>query len=113
MFSMKRKWYPLGYSQAEFQALFDVKNTAVIRTMFGEFLIVKYDHEYHVFDNNCPHQNKPLNGCHTIDGKIVCPFHQYKFNLSSGRGHGMALKKHELRIKNGFFEVGLEKFSIF
>jgi nitrite reductase (NADH) small subunit len=37
-----------------------------------------------VFDNRCPHQHAPLSaGC--LDGDmVVCPYHSWKFNVTTG-----------------------------
>lgn len=36
-------------------------------------------------ENRCPHRNGPLSDGIMGDGKVVCPLHGYKFDLTTGR----------------------------
>lgn len=35
-------------------------------------------------DNGCPHRGGPLGEGHVEHGKIVCPWHQWEFDLATG-----------------------------
>jgi len=36
--------------------------------------------------SQCPHAGAELSGGWCQDGKLVCPFHRYSYDLSTGRG---------------------------
>lgn len=36
-------------------------------------------------DELCPHENKPMRRGVIFNGEIVCPHHQYRFRLDTGR----------------------------
>ena len=67
---------------------------------------------FYAFDDSCPHQGKPLIQAKCTDnGEVLCPFHQYKFDLKTGRGHGLYLQTYPVEVRiNGVF-VGVEKSS--
>ena len=49
-----------------------------------EYCIVNLEGELHAIDNLCPHQSASL-GLGEIKGdEIICPLHQYRFNLKTG-----------------------------
>lgn len=113
MFSKRLRWYPLFESVEDLHALFAQKQCVVYRNMFGEYLLIKNKDEVLAFSNNCPHQNKPLNDCWIEDNSIVCPFHQYHYNLEDGRGHGMYIEKYPLKTDEKGVFIGVEKWSVF
>lgn len=50
----------------------------------NEYCIVNLKGEIYAIDNLCPHQNASL-GLGEIKGdEIICPLHQYRFNLKTG-----------------------------
>ena len=55
---------------------------AVFRTRDGRVLAI---------ENKCPHRQGPLSEGIVGDGKVVCPLHGHKFDLTTGQGS----EKHE------------------
>ncbi len=104
MFSDKTKYYQLAPTKSEFLTQF-IDNEWVKRFHFGEVLFVKqHDNTVIAMDNKCPHQNLPLKGCKISGGNVVCPWHQYRFDLKTGRGHGLFLQTYELEENHeGYF----------
>jgi len=37
-------------------------------------------------ENKCPHRQGPLSEGIIDEGKVICPLHGHKFNLSTGKG---------------------------
>lgn len=109
----KIKWVPLIESEKALLELFGIRNTVVHRTMFGTVLLVRNGNDVFAFQNKCPHQNKPMDGCWIENGSIVCPFHQYRYSLETGRGHGLYLEKYELQITDQGVFLGKEGWSLF
>ncbi|MGK2937261.1 MAG: Rieske 2Fe-2S domain-containing protein [Solirubrobacteraceae bacterium] len=57
-------------------------------TVDGEALIVAHLDGGHIsaFLSACPHQGSSLDDAHVDDGVLVCPAHQWEFDLRSGHG---------------------------
>jgi nitrite reductase (NADH) small subunit len=55
------------------------KEIAVFRTREGRV---------HALDAKCPHRDGPLADGLTGGGLVVCPYHAYKFELTTGRAVG-------------------------
>ena len=55
----------------------DGEEIAVFRARDGRIFAV---------ENRCPHRGGPLAEGVIGDGKVVCPLHGHKFDLTSGRG---------------------------
>ena len=74
-------------------------------------LLIKQFGQIFAIDNRCPHQGCGLSGG-TLDGLvIVCPCHDWRFDLRTGEYEdepAMKLKKFELKIKDGKIWVKLE-----
>ena len=57
----------------------------VLRIGEQKVCIAKHDDTFFAFQHLCPHQKHPLKeGLITDFGEIVCPLHEYRFNLKSG-----------------------------
>jgi nitrite reductase/ring-hydroxylating ferredoxin subunit len=48
--------------------------------------ITRIDAEWVAFDALCPHALGPLDAGEIADGRVVCPWHGYAFDVRSGRG---------------------------
>jgi 3-phenylpropionate/trans-cinnamate dioxygenase ferredoxin subunit len=74
-------------------------------------LLIRQGGKIFAIDNRCPHQGCGFSGG-TLDGSvIVCPCHEWRFNLESGeyeKEPAFKLTKHELVIKDGKIWVKLE-----
>ncbi|MBZ5521013.1 MAG: Rieske (2Fe-2S) protein [Acidobacteriia bacterium] len=69
----------------------------------GKMLCVaNIDGEIHAMDNVCLHWGGPLGQGRIEDGKVVCPWHGWKFDPKTGEGPPRAsgrLKVHKVRIE--------------
>lgn len=76
------------------------------RLRIGDTLVAlaKVEEEYKAFELLCPHQKQALNkGKITDYGEVVCPLHEYRFDLSSGQESKQRcrdLTLYDLQIKN-------------
>jgi len=48
------------------------------------FCVAKINGQVAVLDNECPHHGGPLGQGMLEDGKVVCPWHAYAFDLKTG-----------------------------
>jgi nitrite reductase (NADH) small subunit len=89
---------PLGEGRA-----FVVKETtiAVFRQRNGRLFAT---------DNTCPHRGGPLADGIVGGGKVICPFHAWKFDLETGRciGEDAIVRTYAVREVNGRIVLELE-----
>lgn len=57
-------------------------------------LIIKINDKLYAIEDNCPHQDMPINKGKIKDGNITCPFHNAEFCIKTG------LIKNTLSIEN-------------
>ena len=48
-------------------------------------LIVRDGDEFRAVDEICPHENQSMRYGVIFDGELICPHHQYRFDLKTGR----------------------------
>ena len=48
--------------------------------------LVGYEGQFYAISATCPHAGAELSGGWCRDGKIICPFHRYSYNLQTGKG---------------------------
>ena len=65
-----------------------IKNGKPVKLRIGtrELCLTKFNGQYYVTANSCPHQRESLNkGTINYTGEIICPLHFYRFDLRTGR----------------------------
>lgn len=72
-----------------------------------EVLVLAHDGEFYSFANRCIHKNRELAKGVVLNGKLVCPGHQWAFALGSG---WEAVKEecqpaYPVRVTDGLVEV--------
>ncbi len=113
MFSLKMKWI---WFSASFDSLNKELNARSCMTIIGNgyvVLLVKHDDAFFLVKNKCPHQGASLTNAVCEDGKIVCPWHHYGFDLKTGRGAGLYLENYPIEEREDGLYAGFEYFSWF
>ena len=61
------------------------------------------DGKVYAIANQCPHRQGPLAEGIFGDGKVVCPLHGHKFDLTTGQGSegGECVKTYQVREEQG------------
>lgn len=80
------KNYQLGSSRESVYALFP--NRTIKRVLLGEkeIGIIRMDEDFFAFDAACPHRGASLlQGRINGNGEIICPLHEYRFELKTGQ----------------------------
>lgn len=75
-------------------AWYKVAETAVLLTPFltkvsaggKQLCLVNADKGLYAVAATCPHAGADLSKGRCEDGKIICPFHRYQYDLNTGRG---------------------------
>jgi nitrite reductase (NADH) small subunit len=76
-----------------------------------ELAIVNVDGEFHALDALCPHQDGPLGEGFVQSGCIVCPWHHWEFDVTSGEyldDPTISVKRYETRVEDGVVMVRVE-----
>lgn len=47
--------------------------------------LFRHEGKYRALDNTCPHRGGPLGEGHLEDGEVVCPWHAWAFEVTSGK----------------------------
>ncbi len=69
------------------------------------------DGVYHAIHNTCPHEEGPLGDgelCHAI---VICPLHDYEFDVTSGRcltEPAYSVERFEVRVEGDDILIGNE-----
>jgi nitrite reductase (NADH) small subunit len=74
----------------------------------GRLCVARVNGEIAVLDNFCPHSEGPLGQGMIEDGKVVCPFHGWAFDVKTGATDESSTKRarvFEWAIKDGEFLV--------
>lgn len=62
-------------------------NTSIYSVGIKEYCIINQDDEIYAIDNICPHQGASI-GLGEIKGEeILCPLHEFRFNIKTGVCH--------------------------
>lgn len=77
------------------------------------YIAFNSDGNYFAVLNNCPHQNKPLDHARCENNKIICPFHNFAFDIETGIANGLALEKFELKVLDEEVFILLPKIKWF
>lgn len=100
-------------SKKDFEVLYP-QNLYFIKKEGYHLLYFKFNNKLYVFKNKCPHQGYPFDGgkC-SENGKLICPVHQYGFDVESGRGAGTAVRKYEVEFTEGHYYALIDYLSLF
>lgn len=113
MFSMKIKWVKFAESFEYLDNLIQDRTMMKITINERGLLLIKYDDKFYLVKNKCPHQGIKLDDAKCENGKIICPWHRYGFDLSTGRGAGLYLENYPVQEKEDGIYAGFEYFSWF
>jgi nitrite reductase/ring-hydroxylating ferredoxin subunit len=80
---------------------------AVVLVRAGErwYALVNVDGVVHAVDNNCPHNGAPLSKGTLAGRELVCPWHHWRWDVTSGRncwpGSNWRVARVPVRVLDG------------
>ncbi len=102
-----------GYAAALDEAELEEDKMKLVRIEGTPVLFIKHNGKIHVIDDRCPHMGCAFSGG-TLDGNvIVCPCHDWRFNLESGEyeeAPDYVLVTFPFKVESGKIWVKLEDF---
>ncbi len=97
----------------------DVKEVDFIRaiTVEGKRLcLVKSGDKFFVTQLKCPHAGANLSEGWCEDGKLICPYHRYSYDLETGRGapeQGDYINTYAIEVRDDGIYVELPEHNSF
>ncbi|WP_422007889.1 Rieske (2Fe-2S) protein [Roseivirga pacifica] len=89
-------------SEEQLKAAFTEKSIRIVRIGEKKVCLAKHGQAFFAFQQLCPHQMHPLKEANiTAFGEVVCPLHEYRFNLKTGQeanNRCQAMQTHQLQI---------------
>ncbi|MCS5490765.1 Rieske (2Fe-2S) protein [Algoriphagus limi] len=80
------KNYQLGSSRDSALSLFPNRTIKRVRLGEKEIGVIRIEEEFFAFDPSCPHRGASLlQGRINGSGEIICPLHEYRFELKTGQ----------------------------
>lgn len=110
---MKVKWIRFAASFDELAVRLNQRSCMRMIVDGSGLLLVRHQDEFYLVKNKCPHQGAKLDHATCEDGKIVCPWHHYGFDLKTGRGADLYLENYPIEEREDGLYAGFEYFSWF
>lgn len=79
-----------------------------------EIAVFNYKDKFYALANTCPHKGSPLGEGRIEEGVVICPGHEWRFNLDTGncmQNPYMKIMAYPVRLKDDYVYVGLEPKS--
>jgi len=88
---------------------FDTHTRHVIVYQGQSILVLKLDGQYYAMDNQCTHQNFPLEEGDLEDGVLTCPYHGATFCVRTGAVKAAPafedLRTYPTRVEKGMVQL--------
>jgi 3-phenylpropionate/trans-cinnamate dioxygenase ferredoxin component len=86
----------------------------LVQTPDGRAVVLRLsDTELTAYTPICPHQMGNLSGAPVINGAVVCPVHDWRFDVRSGAclrpGEEMTLRLFAVQVCDGWVEVAVPR----
>lgn len=102
------KKYTLGNSKEEILLMFPQKSIKKVLVGEKKIAVVRIGLEIYSFQSNCPHRGASLiNGIINASQEIICPLHEYRFDMKSGNVIVGSCQDLEI-YPNNLTDTGLE-----
>lgn len=76
--------------------------------------IVNFDGAIYALSATCPHAGADLSGGWCKNGKIICPFHRYSYDVQTGRGdpgQNDFVETYPVEVREDGVYVGIQSFA--
>ena len=91
-----------------------IGKSAIILVGGLEIAVFNYKNEYFAILNKCPHKGGPLGEGRVQEGIVICPNHEWRFELKTGnsmQNPEMKVKIFPVRIKDEKIYVGFDQIQ--
>jgi nitrite reductase/ring-hydroxylating ferredoxin subunit len=101
-----------GYSPIIDEKELEEGKMKLVRAEGKPVLFIKQNGKIYVIDDRCPHMGCKFSGGSLAGGAVVCPCHEWKFNLDTGEydeDRSYVLIKYPFKVESGKIWVKLEE----
>ena len=107
----KYKWHKFANSESDLR--FSAGEVAEVSADGKPYCVARIGGQLHGFSHSCPHAGAPLSdGYLDRSCNLVCPVHNLKFNLRTGRdinNEGYKLKTYPVEVRPDGLYIGIEE----
>ena len=90
----------------------EIGKSAIIEVGDKEIALFNYKGNFYAIDNTCPHRGAPLGEGRIEEGILICPNHEWRFELKSGwcpQNPELSTEIYPVKLHEGKIYVRLEK----
>ena len=90
----------------------EIGKSAIIEVGDKEIALFNYKGDFYAIDNTCPHRGSPLGEGRIEEGILICPGHEWRFELKSGwcpQNPELSTEIYPIKVHDGKIYVRLEK----
>ena len=88
-----------------------IGKSAIISAGESEIALFNYKGRYYAITNKCPHRGSPLGEGRIEEGIVICPNHEWRFNLDNGanmQNPELFITTYPVKVKKENIYIGLE-----
>lgn len=89
-----------------------IGKSAIISVGDEEVALFNYKKKLYAVKNKCPHKGAPLGEGRIEEGVLICPNHEWRFNLETGdcmQNPYMKTESYPVKIRDGSIYIGFKK----
>jgi len=93
----------------------EIGKSAIIDVGDKEIALFNYKGHFYAIDNTCPHRGSPLGEGRIEEGVLICPNHEWRFELKSGwcpQNPELSTEVYPIKVHDGKIYIRLEKPKI-
>ena len=90
----------------------EIGKSAIIEVGDKEIALFNYKGNFYAIDNTCPHRGAPLGEGRIEEGILICPNHEWRFELKSGwcpQNPELSTEVYPIKIHDEKIYIRLEK----
>ena len=90
----------------------EIGKSAIIEVGGKEIALFNYKGNFYAIDNTCPHRGAPLGEGRVEEGILICPNHEWRFELKSGwcpQNPELSTEVYPIKVHDEKIYVRLEK----
>ena len=93
----------------------EIGKSAIIEVGDKEIALFNYKGNFYAIDNTCPHRGAPLGEGRIEEGILICPNHEWRFELKSGwcpQNPELSTEVYPIKVHEEKIYVRLEKAKV-
>ena len=90
----------------------EIGKSAIIEVGGKEIALFNYKGNFYAIDNTCPHRGAPLGEGRIEEGILICPNHEWRFELKSGwcpQNPELSTEIYPIKVHDEKIYIRLEK----